>query len=77
MKPLSSRRRVWTIPGLLAALTLAGLLSALLGEPMAWKMLAWALLAIPLLVALRFALPGLRRNDGRKNAPDTHLNRAS
>lgn len=66
MKPRSHRRRVWAMPGLLAVLTVAGLLSALLGEPMAWKVLAWTLLAMPLLVALRFALPGLRRDDRRK-----------
>jgi membrane protein implicated in regulation of membrane protease activity len=77
MRFRSHRRSVWTIPTLLAALTVAGLLSALLGEPMAWKALAWALLAIPLLVALRFGFPGLRRNEERKSASAMNLNRTS
>lgn len=50
------RRKVWAAPGLLALFTIAGLLSALFGEPLSWKVLAWALLATPLLVALWFAL---------------------
>ena len=55
MSASSSRRKVWAIPSLLAILILAGLMSALLGERMAWKALAWVLLAVPVGVSLWFA----------------------
>lgn len=51
----AQRRKVWMIPSMLAMFTLAGLLSALLGERVAWKALAWTMLAVPLVVALWFA----------------------
>lgn len=53
----SHQRRVWSVPVALAALTLLGLLSALLGEPLAWKVLAWVALSVPVLVAGWFARP--------------------
>jgi hypothetical protein len=56
--------RLWAMPALLAALTFAGLLCALLGEARAWKALAWLALAVPLLVALRHAWPRGRRGTG-------------
>jgi hypothetical protein len=43
-------RRVWLMPVLLAIATLAGLLLALTGGEQPWRVLAWALLAAPLLV---------------------------
>lgn len=46
----------WVWPIGLAALTLAGLLSALLGEGGIWWWLSWVALAIPLLVILRHVL---------------------
>ena len=39
------------MPTLLAVLTVVGLLSALLGEHLAWKALAWALLTVPVAIA--------------------------
>ncbi|HEX7817295.1 hypothetical protein [Dyella sp.] len=57
MNTHGSFRKVWGIPLVLAVLTMAGLLSALLGEPMVWKVLAWAGLAIPVTVCLYFSLP--------------------
>jgi hypothetical protein len=41
---------VWRWPAFLAALTIFGLLSALLGEGGVWWGLSWATLAVPLLV---------------------------
>ncbi len=51
----SAFRRVWTIPLLLAALTIFGLLAALLGTGI-WHALAWAALAVPIVVAVRFSI---------------------
>lgn len=48
-------RRVWAIPLILAVLTIFGLLSALLGNGI-WHALAWASLASPIVVAVRFAM---------------------
>ncbi len=45
-------RKVWTAPGTLALLTMTGLLSALLGEAIAWKAIAWTFLAVPVLATL-------------------------
>jgi len=45
-----SASRVWRWPITLAALTLFGLLSALLGEGGVWWALSWTALAVPLLV---------------------------
>ncbi len=51
---MSSARRswfaIWGPPILLAVLTAAGLLSALLGQRGPWLPISWALLAIPLVV---------------------------
>jgi hypothetical protein len=46
---MNSARKIWTKPLLLAALTLFGLLAALLGTG-GWHVLAWLALAVPLLV---------------------------
>lgn len=45
--------RVWGAPLLIAALTLFGLLAALLGTGI-WHWMAWAALAVPVAVGLRF-----------------------
>lgn len=44
-------RKIWAIPTLLAMITLAGLLTALLG-PGFWKVISWVLLAIPLAIII-------------------------
>ena len=52
---MSARRssmQVWRWPVVLAALTVSGLFSALLGQSGVWLPLSWLLLAIPLLVIL-------------------------
>lgn len=51
--------RVWGWPAALALLTVFGLLTALLGEDLGWRMLSWAALAIPLAVVIRYSAPGL------------------
>ncbi|WP_027582867.1 hypothetical protein [Bradyrhizobium sp. Ai1a-2] len=38
---------IWRWPAVLAGLTLAGLLSALLGQHGIWLVISWVLLAIP------------------------------
>lgn len=48
-------RKVWAVPVLLCMLTMIGLLSALLGEAITWKWIAWLFLGIPILVAFWFA----------------------
>ncbi|MDR5813488.1 hypothetical protein QCE62_07790 [Caballeronia sp. LZ033] len=58
---MNDARKIWTIPLLLAALTLFGLLSALLGTGV-WHALAWLALAVPVAVVLKVGLTvGLRR----------------
>ncbi|WP_430390150.1 hypothetical protein [Dyella sp. 20L07] len=55
MSNASYFRKVWSIPILLAVLSLIGLLSALLGEHLVWKALAWAALTVPIVVGLWYA----------------------
>lgn len=45
----------WRAPFMLAVTVLLGLMSALLGEKLVWKAIAWIALLIPLLTAVRFA----------------------
>ncbi|MDV3480098.1 hypothetical protein [Sphingobium yanoikuyae] len=52
----STFRQQWSWPIGLAALTIFGLLSALLGEGGLWWWLSWAALALPLLVIARHIL---------------------
>ncbi len=54
---------VWTIPLSLAALTIFGLLAALLGQHGVWWVLSWIALAIPLLVIVRCLLRDRRSQD--------------
>lgn len=49
----ASYLRVWLWPIPLAALTMFGLLSALLGQHDVWHWVAWIALSIPLAVILR------------------------
>ena len=55
---MSNMRRslveVWRWPIVIAILTTAGLLSALLGQRGAWLPISWTLLAIPLVVILGY-----------------------
>ncbi|OOG48715.1 hypothetical protein [Rhodanobacter sp. C01] len=55
MSKTSHFRKIWSMPLLLAVLSLVGLLSALLGEQLAWKALAWITLAVPIVVGLWYA----------------------
>ena len=50
MSALRSNLAIWRWPAVLAALTLGGLFSALLGQTGFWLPLSWLLLAVPLLV---------------------------
>jgi hypothetical protein len=53
---MSARRspaQVWRWPVVLAAVTVSGLFSALLGQSGVWLALSWLLLAAPLLVIAR------------------------
>ncbi|WBO23891.1 hypothetical protein [Sphingomonas abietis] len=66
----STFRRRWSWPICLAALTVFGLLSALLGEGGIWWWLSWAALAIPLLViACHVLRPTGRPHHARHRAP--------
>ena len=47
----------WTMPVVLAVLTLGGLIAALLGESWPWKALAWLALGLPLLLIGYYVLP--------------------
>ncbi len=53
-QPSSTAIRVWRWPLMLAALTMFGLLSALLGQHGVWHWLSWIALATPLAVILHF-----------------------
>ncbi|WP_114239736.1 hypothetical protein [Dyella sp. C9] len=57
MSTSSQRRKVWSVPTVLAVLTLLGLASALLGEHWGWKAVGWITLAVPVLVGVWFARP--------------------
>jgi hypothetical protein len=57
--------RVWAAPSLLAALSIGGLLGALLGESLPWKAVAWTALAVPVLLAAHAIYP---RRIGNKNS---------
>jgi hypothetical protein len=52
---MNDTRTIWTIPLLLAALIVFGLLAALLGTGV-WHVLAWIALAIPVAVVASIAL---------------------
>lgn len=46
------RQSTWTIPGLLALATLAGLILALVAEGV-WDWIAWGLVALPVVVVMK------------------------
>jgi low affinity Fe/Cu permease len=48
-KPRRTAGQIWRWPIMLAALTLFGLLSALLGQGGIWWLLSWIALAVPLI----------------------------
>lgn len=48
-------RHTWTIPLLLAVITMLGLLSALLGEQFCWKVVAWVALMVPVATSIWYA----------------------
>jgi len=54
------RQGLWTAPIALAALSLIGLLSALLGDEI-WDAVSWAALAVPLCVIAWFGLRTTKR----------------
>ena len=51
---MSSFRRQWLWPIVLAVVTVCGLLAALVGEGGIWWALSWLMLAVPLLVIVRY-----------------------
>jgi hypothetical protein len=53
LRASSSFNRIWGWPCLLAALSVFGLLSALLGQGGIWWLLSWIALATPLAVIVR------------------------
>jgi hypothetical protein len=50
------RWRIWSMPVVLAIVIMVGLLSALLGDPLIWKVVGWVCLIIPVVTASWFAL---------------------
>jgi hypothetical protein len=55
-----SRVQIWRWPALIAALTVFGLLAALLGHGGIWWGVSWISLATPLVAILYFASAGRR-----------------
>lgn len=53
--PTHSFRKVWAVPCLLALIVVVGLISALLGVHIAWKVISWIALALPLVIIVWFA----------------------
>jgi hypothetical protein len=53
----------WAAPLLFAVITLLGLLSALLGEALAWKAAAWIALSAPVFATMWFCFR--RQREGR------------
>lgn len=56
---MMSGRTLWTIPALLALVTLFGLLAALIGEGGIWWALSWAALAVPCVCSGYYLIRGL------------------
>jgi hypothetical protein len=56
---MTSGRTPWTIPALLALVTLFGLLAALIGEGGIWWALSWAALAFPSVCSFYYLVRGL------------------
>lgn len=65
-----SLREIFAIPLILAALTVFGLLAALIGDGDLWRCLAWATLFAPIAVILRHAaFGGVRRERAARRRP--------
>jgi hypothetical protein len=65
-----SLRDIFAIPLVLAALTVFGLLAALLGEGDVWRVRSWVALAAPIGVILRqAAFAGVRRERAVRRRP--------
>lgn len=47
--------RIWRVPALLAAITLGGLIGALVGDGI-WDQVSWVALATPVALLLRYAI---------------------
>jgi hypothetical protein len=60
IRPASLFLKVWLSPSILAALTMFGLFSALLGQHGIWHWLSWLTLSVPLLVILLCAVRAMR-----------------
>ena len=56
---MMSGRTLWTIPALLALVTLFGLLAALIGEGGIWWALSWATLVVPCVCSFYYLIRGL------------------
>ncbi|WP_445220636.1 hypothetical protein ACKWRH_11675 [Bradyrhizobium sp. Pa8] len=56
---MTSGRTLWTVPVLLALVTLFGLLAALVGEGGIWWALSWATLAVPSVLSFYCLVRGL------------------
>lgn len=56
---MTPTRTLWTIPALLALVTLFGLLAALIGEGGVWWPLSWAALAVPCICSFYYLVRGL------------------
>ncbi|MGT2437432.1 hypothetical protein ACU4GH_18180 [Bradyrhizobium betae] len=54
-----TNRALWTIPALLALLTLFGLPAALVGEGGIWWLLSWGTLAVPCVCSFYYLVRGL------------------
>lgn len=52
---MNTARQIWGMPLLLAALTLFGLLAALLGDGI-WRWLSWLALSVPVVMGLYCAI---------------------
>jgi hypothetical protein len=50
--------RQWTSPAALAVITVAGLLSALIGEGGIWWVLSWLALAVPCVCSVFYLIRG-------------------
>lgn len=64
--PASAVWQQWRWPIVLALLTVFGLLAALMGEGSIWWPLAWAALAVPLLVIVYYVVAPRQRAAPRK-----------
>lgn len=60
--PKNNFNHTWKVPLLLALVTIAGLLSALLGTGV-WRVLSWIMLGVPVIVIIKFALKRKKLKD--------------